>query len=53
MDGNKKVLLAVFAHPDDETFGMGGTLAHYAHQGVEVHLVCATAVRWVMYPLKC
>ncbi len=37
-----KVLLAVLAHPDDETFGMGGTLAWYAHQGVEVHLVCAT-----------
>ncbi len=35
-------LLAVVAHPDDETFGMGGTLAHYAEQGVEVHLVCAT-----------
>ncbi len=35
-------LLAVFAHPDDETFGTGGTLAHYARQGVEVSLVCAT-----------
>jgi len=32
----------VLAHPDDETFGMGGTLALYASQGVEVHLVCAT-----------
>ena len=39
---NKKVLLAVLAHPDDETFGTGGTLAYYASQGVEVHLVCAT-----------
>jgi len=39
---NSKVLLAVLAHPDDETFGMGGTLAWYARQGVEVHLVCAT-----------
>lgn len=38
----KKVLLAVLAHPDDETFGMGGTLALYARHGVEVHLVCAT-----------
>lgn len=37
-----KTLLAVFAHPDDETFGTGGTLAHYARQGVAVHLVCAT-----------
>lgn len=39
---NKQILLAVLAHPDDETFGMGGTLALYASQGVEVHLICAT-----------
>jgi LmbE family N-acetylglucosaminyl deacetylase len=36
------VLLAVLAHPDDETFGMGGTLALYAARGVAVHLICAT-----------
>ena len=35
-------LLAVFAHPDDESFGTGGTLAYYAHNGVEVYLICAT-----------
>ena len=35
-------LLAVLAHPDDESFGTGGTLALYARRGVEVHLVCAT-----------
>ena len=35
-------LLAVFAHPDDETFGMGGTLALYARRGVGTHVVCAT-----------
>jgi LmbE family N-acetylglucosaminyl deacetylase len=35
-------LLAVFAHPDDEAFGTGGTLAHYAAAGVQVTLVCAT-----------
>lgn len=38
----KKVLLAVLAHPDDETFGTGGTLAYYARKGVDVYLVCAT-----------
>lgn len=38
----KKRLLAVFAHPDDESFGPGGTLALYANRGVEVHLICAT-----------
>ncbi len=37
-----QTLLAVLAHPDDESFGMGGTLALYASRGVEVHLVCAT-----------
>ncbi len=35
-------LLAVLAHPDDESFGPGGTLALYAHRGAEVHLACAT-----------
>jgi LmbE family N-acetylglucosaminyl deacetylase len=35
-------LLAVLAHPDDETFGTGGTLALYASRGVAVHVVCAT-----------
>ena len=39
---NGKTLLSVLAHPDDETFGMGGTLALYAQKGVNVHLVCAT-----------
>ncbi len=37
-----KRLLSVLAHPDDETFGMGGTLALYARKGVVVHLICAT-----------
>jgi len=32
----------VFAHPDDESFGTGGTLAYYAHNGCEVRLICAT-----------
>jgi hypothetical protein len=39
---NHNRLLTVFAHPDDETFGTGGTLARYAHQDVEVYLICAT-----------
>ena len=37
----KRVLLAVYAHPDDE-LSAGGTLAHYARQGVSTHLICAT-----------
>ena len=35
-------LLAVFAHPDDESYLCGGTLAHYAAAGLRVSLVCAT-----------
>lgn len=38
----RPTLLAVFAHPDDESFGIGGTLAFYAWCGAAVHLVCAT-----------
>ncbi|MCL5995007.1 MAG: PIG-L family deacetylase [Chloroflexi bacterium] len=37
-----KTLVAIFAHPDDESFGIGGTLAKYAHEGISTHYVCAT-----------
>ncbi len=36
-----KTILAVFAHPDDEAF-VGPLLAHYARQGVRVHLAIVT-----------
>jgi len=35
-------LLAILAHPDDETLGVGPTLAKYAAEGVEVFLLTAT-----------
>ncbi len=35
-------LVAVFAHPDDESFSCGGTLAKAAAEGHTVHLICAT-----------
>lgn len=37
-----KTILAVLAHPDDESFGLGGTLALYAQKGYNTYLVCAT-----------
>ncbi|MDD5191301.1 MAG: PIG-L family deacetylase, partial [Dehalococcoidales bacterium] len=37
-----KTLVFIGAHPDDETFGIGGTLALYAAQGVNVYYICAT-----------
>lgn len=35
-------ILCVFAHPDDEIAGAGGTIARYAAEGVAVHVVTAT-----------
>lgn len=35
-------ILAVFAHPDDESFGPGGFIAKKIKTGAEVHLLCAT-----------
>jgi len=35
-------LLAIFPHPDDETLGLGSTLARYSSEGVETYLICAT-----------
>jgi LmbE family N-acetylglucosaminyl deacetylase len=35
-------LMAILAHPDDESLGNGGTLARYAAERVEVTLVTAT-----------
>jgi mycothiol S-conjugate amidase len=37
-----KTILTVLAHPDDESFGLGGTLALYAQKGYATYLVCAT-----------
>ena len=39
---HKRTLLGVFAHPDDESFGPGGTLARCAREGVDVHVIIAT-----------
>lgn len=41
-DAPARSLLAVLAHPDDESRIVGGTLAKYAAEGVRVALYCAT-----------
>jgi N-acetylglucosamine malate deacetylase 2 len=37
-----QTLMAILAHPDDESFPIGGTLAKAAAEGKQVHLVSAT-----------
>jgi N-acetyl-1-D-myo-inositol-2-amino-2-deoxy-alpha-D-glucopyranoside deacetylase len=37
-----KTLVFFGAHPDDESFGVGATLAQYAAGGVKVYYVCST-----------
>jgi LmbE family N-acetylglucosaminyl deacetylase len=39
-------VLAVFAHPDDESLVAGGTLARYAAEGAHTALLCATRGEW-------
>ena len=41
MPNMKPSLVAIFAHPDDEAFGPGGTLALYA-KNHDVYLICVT-----------
>ncbi|ETW92403.1 MAG: hypothetical protein ETSY1_43780 [Candidatus Entotheonella factor] len=38
----RRCILAVFAHPDDETSSSAGTFAKYAREGVEIQVVTAT-----------
>lgn len=37
-----KPVVGIFAHPDDEVFGPGGTLASFAKEGRDVYLICVT-----------
>lgn len=37
-----KPVVGIFAHPDDEVFGPGGTLATFAKEGRDVYVICVT-----------
>jgi LmbE family N-acetylglucosaminyl deacetylase len=39
MLGNAGTVLGIFAHPDDEVLGVGGTIAKYAQWGASVYIV--------------
>lgn len=41
MMANRRLLIS-YAHPDDEAFGLGGLIARYVAEGVDVFLICAT-----------
>src|SRR5215510_2085379 len=45
-EASLNTLLAVFAHPDDESLVAGGALARYAAEGWRTALVCATRGEW-------
>jgi LmbE family N-acetylglucosaminyl deacetylase len=39
----KRIVIGIFAHPDDETFGISPTVVHEVDNGAEVHLLSLTS----------
>lgn len=46
----KKIIVGIFAHPDDEAFGPSGTLLMETQAGTELHLITLTAGEAGMNP---
>jgi N-acetylglucosamine malate deacetylase 2 len=42
MEIKSKKLVCIFAHPDDEAFGPGGTIAKFSSQGTKIYEICLT-----------
>lgn len=38
-----KKIVCIFAHPDDEAIGPGGSIAHFLNEGCKVYLICVTS----------
>jgi len=41
-NGKSPLIVVILAHPDDESFPVGVTLAKYAAEGIQVDLIMAT-----------
>lgn len=39
---SQRRMLIALAHPDDESFGLGGLISRYVAEGVDVYLICST-----------
>src|SRR5262245_63920317 len=45
-EASLNTLLAIFAHPDDESLVAGGAIARHAAEGWRTALICATRGEW-------
>jgi hypothetical protein len=46
--GSARRQLGVFAHPDDEVFCVGSTMARAAEAGADLMMVCGSAWIWMV-----
>ena len=51
-DFANKSILTFFAHPDDETLGVGGTIAKYSKNGADVFVLIVSGHLPPLYSLE-